>query len=137
MCVLRSSFRILLTVLFVAPVTSLAEEKPQLEIAGFGLSKKDPNSQFGQGLSRVRTPGLEVDVYFQLPGETVLSLNNKASSIAMKTNEGTELPLAEMFDGNFNMNRGENASVGIVSMKFRRTSWQEDNSAEGCRDTRL
>lgn len=108
---------ILLAVLFVAPVTAQAQEKPQLEIAGFSLSKKDPNSEFGQGLSRMRSPGLEVDVYFQLPGETVLSLDNKASNIVLKTNEGTELPLAEMFDGNFNMSPGENASVGIVSMK--------------------
>ena len=117
MCVSKSSLLILLAVLFVAPVTSLAQEKPQLEIAGFSLSKKDPNSEFGQGLSRMRSPGLEVDVYFQLPGETVLSLDNKASNIVLKTNAGTELPLAEMFDGNFNMSPGENASVGIVSMK--------------------
>lgn len=113
----HSSLLIPLAMVFLTPEVSEAQEKPQLEIAGFSVAKKDPNSQFGQGLSQMRTPGLEMDVYFQLPGETVLSLDNKQSKVTVSTSEKTELPLAEMFDGNFRMSASEKPGTGIISMK--------------------
>ena len=88
-----------------------------LEIAGLGISKKDPKSQFGQGLSPMKSPGLEVDIYFQLPEQTVLSLDQKQSKVTITTDQGTELSLAEMFDGYFQMRPGEDASTGVISIK--------------------
>jgi hypothetical protein len=78
-----------------------AQEKTHVEIAGFSFGKKDPESQFGQGLSITKQPGLETDVFFRLPGRTILSIDEKQPKITLTTNEGKQLPLEEFFDGFF------------------------------------
>lgn len=95
----------------------MAQEKPSIEVAGFGISKKDPKSEFGQGLSQMRSPGLEVDLYFVAPGTTVLSLDAEQSKAVLKANDGTELPLTEQFDGLFDISIREEADRGIISFK--------------------
>lgn len=112
-------FRLMLaiaTVMATADVT-MAQDKTHIEIAGLGIGKKDADSEFGQGLSMMRQPGLEVDVFFKLPGKTVLSIDNKKSAVVLSTADGKELPLEEMFDGNYRLQLNEEPSAGTISLK--------------------
>ena len=105
-------------VLCALSTTSIsAQEKPTLQIAGFSVGQKDPSSEFGQGLSMMRRPGLEVDLHFHAPKETVLSLDSKQTSLVLKQDDGTELPLDEMFDGQFSLSVNEQSDKGVVSMR--------------------
>lgn len=63
---------------------STAQDKPALEIAGLGISKKDPKSQFGQGLSPMRSPGLEVDICFQLTYSRTWQIASDAKAVKVK-----------------------------------------------------
>jgi hypothetical protein len=100
-----------------ATASTFGQEKVKLQIAGFSVGQKDPSSDFGQGLSMMRQPGLEVDLHFHAPKETVLSLDAKKTTIVLKQDDGTELPLEEMFDGNFRLNLNEKPEKGVVSMR--------------------
>ncbi len=106
-----------LVALLLAGSTVIAQDKPSIEVAGFSISKKDPSSEFGQGLSQMRSPGLEVDLYFVVPGATVLSLDNEQSKATLKSSDGTELPLTEQFDGLFDVSIREEGDRGIISFK--------------------
>ena len=110
---------LLFSTLYVATATGsvFGQEKVTLQIAGFSVGQKDPSSDFGQGLSMMRQPGLEVDLHFHAPKETVLSLDVKQTSLALKQDDGTELPLEEMFDGNFRLSLNEKPEKGLVSMR--------------------
>lgn len=103
--------------LAAATASTFAEDKVKLQIAGFSVGQKDPSSDFGQGLSMMRQPGLEVDLHFHAPKETVLSLDSKKTKIVLKQDDGTELPLEEMFDGNFRLNLDEKPEKGVLSMR--------------------
>jgi hypothetical protein len=103
--------------LAAATVSAFGQEKVTLQIAGFSVGQKDPSSEFGQGLSMMRQPGLEVDLHFHAPKETVLSLDTKQTTIELKQDDGTELPLEEMFDGNFRLSLNEKPEKGLVSMR--------------------
>jgi hypothetical protein len=100
-----------------ATASTFGQEKVKLQIAGFSVGQKDPSSDFGQGLSMMRQPGLEVDLHFHAPKETVLSLDAKKTQLVLKQDDGTELPLEEMFDGNFRLSLNEKPETGIVSMR--------------------
>ena len=100
-----------------ATASTFAQDKVKLQIAGFSVGQKDPSSDFGQGLSMMRQPGLEVDLHFHAPKETVLSLDAKKTKIVLKQDDGTELPLEEMFDGNFRLNLDEKPEKGVLSMR--------------------
>ncbi|MBL8808605.1 MAG: hypothetical protein JNM43_00390 [Planctomycetaceae bacterium] len=112
-------FRLMLAVATImgSADATMAQDKTHIEIAGLGIGKKDPDSEFGQGLSMMRQPGLEVDVFFKLPGKTVLSIDNKKSAVVLSTADGKELPLEEMFDGNYRLQLNEEPGAGIVSLK--------------------
>ena len=97
--------------------STLGDEKVKLQIAGYSVGQKDPSSEFGQGLSMMRQPGLEVDLHFHAPKETVLSLDAKQTSLVLKQDDGTELPLEEMFDGNFRLSLNEKPEKGLVSLR--------------------
>jgi hypothetical protein len=103
--------------LAAATASAFGQEKVTLQIAGFSVGQKDPSSEFGQGLSMMRQPGLEVDLHFHAPKETVLSLDTKKTTIELKQDDGTELPLEEMFDGNFRLSLNEKPEKGLVSMR--------------------
>lgn len=103
--------------LAVASASTFGDEKVTLQIAGFSVGQKDPSSDFGQGLSMMRQPGLEVDLHFHAPKETVLSLDAKQTSLVLKQDDGTELPLEEMFDGNFRLTLNEKPEKGVLSMR--------------------
>ena len=103
--------------LAAATASAFGQEKVTLQIAGFSVGQKDPSSEFGQGLSMMRQPGLEVDLHFHAPKETVLSLDTKQTTIELKQDDGTELPLEEMFDGNFRLSLNEKPEKGLVSMR--------------------
>ena len=106
------------TMYFAATTASVfGQEKAKLQIAGFSVGQKDPSSEFGQGLSMMRRPGLEVDLHFHAPKETVLSLDSKQTSLVLKQDDGTELPLDEMFDGQFSLSVNEESDKGVVSMR--------------------
>jgi hypothetical protein len=47
----------------------------------------------------------------------VLSLDNKQTKLVLKQDDGAELPLTEMFDGNFRMSLSEQPDKGVVSMR--------------------
>jgi hypothetical protein len=111
-CLLFSTFY-----LTAATASAFGQEKVTLQIAGFSVGQKDPSSEFGQGLSMMRQPGLEVDLHFHAPKETVLSLDTKQTTIELKQDDGTELPLEEMFDGNFRLSLNEKPEKGLVSMR--------------------
>lgn len=110
---------VLFSAVYLAAATASAfgQEKVKLQIAGFSVGQKDPSSDFGQGLSMMRQPGLEVDLHFHAPKETVLSLDTKQTTIMLKQDDGTELPLEEMFDGNFRLSLNEKPETGVVSMR--------------------
>jgi hypothetical protein len=110
---------VLFSAVYLASATASApgREKVTLQIAGFSVGQKDPSSDFGQGLSMMRQPGLEVDLHFHAPKETVLSLDTKQTTIVLKQDDGTELPLEEMFDGNFRLSLNEKPEKGLVSMR--------------------
>ena len=103
--------------LATATASTFGDEKVKLQIAGYSVGQKDPSSEFGQGLSMMRQPGLEVDLHFYAPKETVLSLDAKQTSLVLKQDDGTELPLEEMFDGNFRLSLNEKPEKGLVSMR--------------------
>ena len=103
--------------LAAASASTFGDEKVKLQIAGYSVGQKDPSSEFGQGLSMMRQPGLEVDLHFHAPKETVLSLDAKQTTIVLKQDDGTELPLEEMFDGNFRLSLNEKPEKGLVSMR--------------------
>jgi hypothetical protein len=110
---------VLFSAVYLASATASApgREKVTLQIAGFSVGQKDPSSDFAQGLSMMRQPGLEVDLHFHAPKETVLSLDTKQTTIVLKQDDGTELPLEEMFDGNFRLSLNEKPEKGLVSMR--------------------
>lgn len=110
---------LLFSAVYFAATTASAfgQEKAKLQIAGFSVGQKDPSSEFGQGLSMMRRPGLEVDLHFHAPKETVLSLDTKQTSLVLKQDDGTELPLDEMFDGQFSLSLNEQPEKGVVSMR--------------------
>ncbi|MFO0976367.1 MAG: hypothetical protein U0996_08205 [Planctomycetaceae bacterium] len=112
-------FRLMLVIatVMVISATTMAQDKSHIEIAGLSVGKKDPDSEFGQGLSMMRQPGLEVDVFFKLPGKTVLSIDDKKSAVVLSTADGKELPLEEMFDSNYRLQLREEPSAGTISLK--------------------
>lgn len=112
-----TSLIILLTSVVAMGEMLSAEEKTHVEIAGFTLGKKDPESQFGQGLSITKQPGLETDIFFRLSGKTILSIDEKMSMITLTTNEGNELPLEEFFDGHFRMTISDKPSEGTITLR--------------------
>ncbi len=117
MCRSMKSLIILLTSVVVTGEILSAQEKTHVEIAGFSVGKKDPESQFGQGLSMTKQPGLETDIFFRLPGRTILSIDEKQSKITLTTNEGNQLPLEEFFDGFFQMTVNDNPSEGTITLR--------------------
>ncbi len=112
-------FRLMLVIAtgMVLSGMTMAQDKTHIEIAGLGVGQKDPDSEFGQGLSMMRQPGLSVDVFFKLPGKTVLSIDSKKSAVVLSTNDGTELPLEEMLDSNYSLQLREEPSAGTISLK--------------------
>ncbi len=101
----------------VSPVLSFGQDKPQIEVASLTIAKKDDKSEFGQGYSMMRSPGMEVELFFVTPKTTILSLDQEQSKISLKTNDGKELPLAEQFDGILDLNLREDGSSGLLSFK--------------------
>ena len=61
--------------------------------------------------------GLETDIFFRLPGRTILSIDEKQSKITLTTNEGNQLPLEEFFDGFFQMTVNDNPSEGTITLR--------------------
>lgn len=94
-----------------------AQDKPRMEIASLSIAKKDPGSESGQSLSQFKSPGLEVEVYFALPDQTVLSIDSKQSQVAMTSDDGGELPLRDQFDGPYNLNLLEDRSAGTIQLQ--------------------
>lgn len=93
------------------------QEKPRLEVAAVSIAKANPQAQFGEGLSRFRSPGVEVDVYFALPGETILGINGKDSRITLASDVGGDLPLQDRFDGPFNLNIDDEKNSGVIQIQ--------------------
>ena len=98
-----TSLIILLTSVIATGEMLSAQQKTHVEIAGFSLGKKSPRSEFGQGLSITKQPGLEIDIHLRLSGRTILSIDEKQSTITLTTNQGNKLPLEQLFDGYFRM----------------------------------
>ncbi len=94
-----------------------AQEKPRLEIAAVSVAKANPKSQFGEGLSRYRSPGVEVDLFFALPGETVLSINGKETKVVLSSDDGGELELQDRFEGPFELHIDEEKASGVIQFR--------------------
>ena len=116
---MRSSiFMCAATGLIVLHATSTsAQEKPRLEIAAVSIAKAKPEAQFGEGLSRFRSPGIEVDIFVALPGETILAISGKDSKVSLTSDDGGELPLEDRFNGPFNLNLDEEKASGVIQLK--------------------
>ena len=117
MCRSMTSLIILLTSVVSTGEILSAQEKTHVEIAGFSVGKKDPESQLGQGLSMTKQTGLETEIFFRLSGRTILSIDEKQSKITVTTNEGDQLPLKELFDGCFQMTVNDNPSEGTITLR--------------------
>lgn len=113
---MTSLFILLTSVVSTGEILS-AQEKTHVEIVGFSVGKKDPESQLGQGLPMTKQPGLETEIFFRLPGRTILSIDEKQSKITVTTNEGDQLPLKELFDGCFQMTVNDNPSEGTITLR--------------------
>ena len=94
-----------------------AQEKPRVEIASLSIAKKDPGSEFGQSLSQFKNPGLELEVYFRLPDQTVLSIDAEKSEATLTSDDGGELPLRDGFDGPFDLNLQESRNSGTIQIQ--------------------
>lgn len=112
-------FRLMLVIATVMVIsdTTMAQDKTHIEIAGLGIGKEDPDSEFGQGLSMMRQPGLEVDLFFKLPGKTVLSIDSKQSAVVLSTADGQELSLEDIFNSTYRLQLREEPSAGTISLK--------------------
>jgi hypothetical protein len=91
--------------------------KPVLLVAGFSIAKKDPKSEFGSSYSNFQQPGLNVDLYFEVPGQTVLSIDSKQTELALSADDGGELALREQFDGLVGINLREDKASGILALQ--------------------
>jgi len=103
--------------LFLIATSASAQEKPQLEIAAVSIAKANPQSQFGLGLSQYRSPGIELDVFFELPGETVLSIDGKETKVVLSSDDGGELELQDRFEGPFELNINEEKTSGVIQFR--------------------
>ncbi|MCX7398694.1 MAG: hypothetical protein NT138_13570 [Planctomycetales bacterium] len=63
---MTSLFILLTSVVSTGEILS-AQEKTHVEIVGFSVGKKDPESQLGQGLPMTKQPGLETKKRLQTP----------------------------------------------------------------------
>lgn len=99
------------------PALSYAQDKPTIEVASLILAKKDDKSEFGQSLSQMRSPGMEVELFFMTPKTTILGIDQKQSSLTVKSNDGTEIPLAEQFDGVLDLTVREDGNSGVLTFK--------------------
>lgn len=112
---MRAFNLILVAAIFAA--TADAQDKPVVEVAGFSVAKKDPKSEFGSSYSNFHQPGLNVDLFFMLPGKTVLSIDQKQTAMTLSTDDGGALELREQFDGVVNLNLREDNSSGILQLR--------------------
>ena len=115
---MRSHLHLLIILMVCSVVSSAAaQDKPVVRVAAISIAVKDPDSQFGQSLAGFRTAGLEVDLHIRVPGRTVLSLDQKVSTMTLATGDGTPLPLADGFDGVMSLSLNEDRSTGILRMR--------------------
>ena len=108
---------LVLMTLFCIATPCLAQKQPRLEIAGFSVAKKDPDSDSGRALGGFGTSGLQVDVYFETPGQAVVGIDLKQTKVSLKTEDGTELPLREQLtDQTLSLNMNEERNGGTIQL---------------------
>ncbi|MCA9058715.1 MAG: hypothetical protein KDA85_09455 [Planctomycetaceae bacterium] len=112
----------LILVVTIAPSDAInaqdaAKGKHSIEVASLSVAKAKPGSEFAESLSPYQRAGIEVELYFQTPGMTVLAMNQEKSQLTLATQDGTELPLAEGFDGILDLQINDEAESGIVKLR--------------------
>ena len=109
-------FALIVLTLFGPAGTAAAQAPPHVEIASFQVAAKDPKSEFGRSLTRGFS-GVDLAVYFAVPGEAVLSFDSDKSKVALAA-DGVDLPLSIQIGGDsmFGFNLNEDPSSGIVQM---------------------
>ena len=84
--------------LFWIPNLSSAQDQPTLAIVSLTVQAPEPpdSAGFNEGFEPL---GVEASIYFELRGRTVVSVDEKKSQIKLNSNDGTNLPLRNRFEG--------------------------------------
>jgi len=105
---------ILLIIVFGSP--GFTQETSRLEIAGVSIAKKDPKAEFERSLSGFGAAGTAVDVFVNLPDQSILAIDEKKSKVVLSCDDGGELPLREQFDGLFALNVRDDKSTATIQL---------------------